>query len=167
MSYLENANYHFRFKVENHMQPWEPVDELMYLACDHQAEPMEAEPDPDCPQTYYSTLIGFNLDDAYGRSVAEVITGEGREVDEALAKAIVESIQKASQPQSSAPNDLLTCGPREQFELLVVQLGNVHEWSSSEKSTYYSFFLHGWFGRAGKATYQQSAIKEIDNAKPL
>lgn len=77
------------------MQPWEPIDELMYLACDNKADPMKVDPDPDCPQEYCSTLIGSDLDDAYGRSVAEVITGEGREADEALAKMIVESLQKS------------------------------------------------------------------------
>jgi hypothetical protein len=78
------------------MQPWEPIDELMYLAWNNNSEPMKNNPDPDCPQEYYSTLIGFDLDDAYGRSVAEVITGEGRKADETLAKAIVDALQKAN-----------------------------------------------------------------------
>ncbi len=139
------------------MQPWEPVDELMYLACDHQAEPMKAEPDPDNPQTYCSTLVGFDLDDAYGRSVAEVITGEGKEADEALAKAIVEALKLTT--------ELSVRKPLQEFDQLLVRLG-ITNLPEDKKSLCYSFFQHGWYGRTGHAAYQQAVSEETNHANP-
>lgn len=35
-------------------------------------------------------------------------------------------------------------------------------WTASEASTFYAFFLHGWFGRANQAAYQHSPNDQAD-----
>lgn len=136
------------------MKPWEPLDELMYLAFDDQAQPMKSgELQEDERQTYCSVLIGFDLDDAYGHSVAEVITGEGREADEALAKVIVEFLKLATEISARKP--------RQEFEQLLERLG-IADLPEDKVSLGYSFFQHGWYGRTGHAAYQQTVSKEAD-----
>lgn len=94
------------------MKPWEPIEELEYMACDIRADAMKSGSlTPAEEQIYSSVLIGFGLDDAYGRSVAEVITGEGRAADEELAAQIVAAMQMVyggDKPYLIPPN-ILTC----------------------------------------------------------
>jgi hypothetical protein len=71
---------------------WEPVTDLEVMALDTDCNPMKD--DPEEPQKYGSTVIGFNLDDPEGcRSILD-ITGEGdRAEDEAFARRIVFCLQ--------------------------------------------------------------------------
>ncbi len=79
------------------MKVWEPIDELVSFAFDKSNNIMiEGSENQD---DYRGVLIGHSLDDPYGHSLAEVITGEGREADEEFAKLIIAAMKyQVSEP---------------------------------------------------------------------
>jgi hypothetical protein len=71
---------------------WEPVTDLEVLALDTDCIPMKN--DPDEPQKYGCTVIGFNLDDPECCRSILTITGEDdRAEDEVFAKRIIFCLQ--------------------------------------------------------------------------
>jgi ribA/ribD-fused uncharacterized protein len=78
---------------------WEPIEELGVKAIDTDCETMLD--DPERPQKYGGTVVGFCLDDPEGcRSIMDFTTGEGREADEALAALVVRSMRVAAGMQA-------------------------------------------------------------------
>jgi hypothetical protein len=76
---------------------WEPVDELMLMALDVDSEPMRD--DPEVPQVYGATVIGFDLDDPEGCRSILTVTGEfNREDDKAFAELIIAGLQRVALP---------------------------------------------------------------------
>jgi len=81
------------------LKSWEPIEELEVQALDSRCEPMLE--DPERPQQYGCTVVGFCLDDSEGcRSIMDFTTGEGREADEALAAMVVRSMRVAAGMQA-------------------------------------------------------------------
>lgn len=79
----------------------EPIDGLMVQALDSESEPMRDDPD-DTEQRYGSTVIGYALDNCEGASsIAQIVTGDGREFDEAVARTFVEAVKKMFSPSAS------------------------------------------------------------------
>lgn len=98
------------------LKAWEPVDELQVMALDSDCNYMKPVEDlePGEEQRYGCTVIGFCLDDPEGcRSIMDITTGEGREIDEAFASQIVRSLRVvAGHPAGGCPycfNDVLYC----------------------------------------------------------
>jgi hypothetical protein len=73
---------------------WEPVSELQMLA--RLGSGRLVPPDQCSDEPYLSILIGRDLSDAYGYSIMEICTGEGRETDVELARLVLSLLENAS-----------------------------------------------------------------------
>lgn len=99
------------------LKAWEPIEELEVAALDTDCE--RIYDDPERPQKYGSTVVGFCLDDVEGcRSIMDFTTGEGREADEALAALVARSMRVAAGMQAGGCpycfGDVLYCDRHDQ-----------------------------------------------------
>jgi hypothetical protein len=81
---------------------WYPPSDWVEAPLNMNLEPMlEAEDDPG---DYRRTVIGIYLNDGEaGQSFIEIITGDGRESDRALANFIIDSCRRAMRPDAPQP----------------------------------------------------------------
>ncbi len=70
------------------------------------------------------------------------------------AKIFIKSVSTDKNVSESSLNNLLCSDPRDEFKRLLLALEGVENWTAAERATYFAFFTHGWYGRAGEAAYQ-------------
>lgn len=49
---------------------------------------------------------------------------------------------------------VLKCDPTEEFQKLLPLLAGSDKWTAGERSNYFTFFCHGWYGRAKEGAWQ-------------
>lgn len=73
-----------------------------------------------------------------------------------LAELLIESNAALTDLRAQLARCRLDSGKEEEWAKLKAQL-NHEKWNAGEESAFYSFFLHGWYGRTGEAAYQDAS----------